>query len=535
MRNMKRKLFALLLTICLFLSGLPHYEVFADTTEQEEEETPEIVKVDLGITDFALAVGHEKEIIIPDYEYEGAILEKRVKWTFSKGAKAKLELTEEGKIRALGKGKVSLKVKVDYYKDETLIAQGSKFFYVYATRPNISVTDYSYNMYEKKTVNIPLEGCYSLSKVEFKSSSKKLNVKQKGLSLDVTPSKAGKYSVDVTVDEVEFKLNFEVYNLYFKKAPNTIADASSKNWVNGRSMICMKKNDRASLEAYGFDKDSKLKWTSSNPKAVYVSQTGKIRAKAIGQSVITVTGKVNGNPMSITYAVGVANSLELKAIRYGYKHWQSTYSQAKRMKANYYDCSSFVWRSYMNAGFNIGNVKNNYAPCAAAEALWCVQNNYMLYSGSVEVSKLLPGDIIFWTGSKNGRYKGIYHVDLYIGNNTKLTVPRERYLGATISNCMVARISGVKPTSFKAAKGNIDGKSGVKLTWKGVYGASGYQIVRCNRKTGKYTTIAKVKDTNYFDLKCKKNNTYAYKVRPYFKNGGKSYYGKYSQAINVKY
>ena len=247
MRNMKRKLFALLLTICLFLSGLPHYEVFADTTEQEEEETPEIVKVDLGITDFALAVGHEKEIIIPDYEYEGAILEKRVKWTFSKGAKAKLELTEEGKIRALGKGKVSLKVKVDYYKDETLIAQGSKFFYVYATRPNISVTDYSYNMYEKKTVNIPLEGCYSLSKVKFKSSSKKLNVKQKGLSLDVTPSKAGKYSVDVTVDEVEFKLNFEVYNLYFKKAPNTIADASSKNWVNGRSMICMKKNDRASL------------------------------------------------------------------------------------------------------------------------------------------------------------------------------------------------------------------------------------------------------------------------------------------------
>ena len=126
---MRRKIFALLLTICLFLSGLPHYEVFADTTEQEEE-TLEIVKVDLGITDFVLAVGHEKEIIIPDYEYEGEILEKRVKWTFSKGAKEKLEFTEEGKLRALGRGKVSLKVKVDYYKDETLIAQGSKFFYV---------------------------------------------------------------------------------------------------------------------------------------------------------------------------------------------------------------------------------------------------------------------------------------------------------------------------------------------------------------------------------------------------------------------
>ena len=530
----RKNLIMLVLTVCLMFTSIPQYTVMAASTEQEEEE-PVVEKVDLGLSDFVLAVGHEKEIVLPEYELEGVQLEKRVKWTLSKTAMKKFELTEDGNILAKEKGKVKVKVECGYYNGETLIAEGAKSFYIYVTDPKIQILDYCFNKYEQSQLVIPLEGCSKFSNINYKSSSKNLSVISKDNSLYVTPSKAGKYKVDVTIDEVDFHLTFEVYNLYFKRASYTIADASSKKWVSGRSMICLKKNDRASLEAYGFDKGSKLKWTSSNPKAVYVSQTGKIRAKAIGQSVITVTGKVNGNPMSITYAVGVANSLELKAIRYGYKHWQSTYSQAKRMKANYYDCSSFVWRSYMNAGFNIGNVKNNYAPCAAAEALWCVQNNYMLYSGTVEVSKLLPGDIIFWTGSKNGRYKGIYHVDLYIGNNTKLTVPRERYLGATISNCMVARISGVKPTSFKAAKGNIDGKSGVKLTWKGVYGASGYQIVRCNRKTGKYTTIAKVKDTNYFDLKCKKNNTYAYKVRPYFKNDGKSYYGKYSQAINVKY
>ena len=34
------------------------------------------------------------------------------------------------------------------------------------------------------------------------------------------------------------------------------------------------------------------------------------------------------------------------------------YSQEKRMQEGYYDCSSFVWRSYNAAGLKIGNVNS---------------------------------------------------------------------------------------------------------------------------------------------------------------------------------
>ena len=29
--------------------------------------------------------------------------------------------------------------------------------------------------------------------------------------------------------------------------------------------------------------------------------------------------------------------------------------------------------------------------------------------------KLRPGDLVFQTGAKNGRYKGIYHVEMFVG------------------------------------------------------------------------------------------------------------------------
>ena len=33
----------------------------------------------------------------------------------------------------------------------------------------------------------------------------------------------------------------------------------------------------------------------------------------------------------------------------------------------------------------------------------------------IQKMKLRPGDLIFKTGQKNGRYKGIYHVEMFVG------------------------------------------------------------------------------------------------------------------------
>ena len=88
------------------------------------------------------------------------------------------------------------------------------------------------------------------------------------------------------------------------------------------------------------------------------------------------------------------------------------YSQAKRMQHGFADCSSFVWRVFRSYGVNFGSA--TYAPTAAGIAQWLDQNRLTFAFSSA--SQLEPGDILFWGGRNNGRYRGIYHTGIYAGN-----------------------------------------------------------------------------------------------------------------------
>lgn len=90
------------------------------------------------------------------------------------------------------------------------------------------------------------------------------------------------------------------------------------------------------------------------------------------------------------------------------------------MNKVYFDCSSFVYRCYRAAGRYLVR-KTSWAPVAAD-----IGHYYVLKKKSVKPSgkiykaeKLRPGDLICFGGkkaSRNGRYKRIYHIALYIGN-----------------------------------------------------------------------------------------------------------------------
>ena len=84
-------------------------------------------------------------------------------------------------------------------------------------------------------------------------------------------------------------------------------------------------------------------------------------------------------------------------------------SQPKRMQEKFYDCSSLVWKSYHKNGVNFGMAY--YAPVAADMGKWCVQHKKLVSGGlsqaNIQNMKLNPGDVMFETGQKNGRYKGI--------------------------------------------------------------------------------------------------------------------------------
>lgn len=94
------------------------------------------------------------------------------------------------------------------------------------------------------------------------------------------------------------------------------------------------------------------------------------------------------------------------------------------LTANIFDCSSLAYRSYREVGIKI---RNGDAYSAAEECR--VLENW----GKVVGNSLVPGDLIFYGGKDNGRYKGIYHVAIYVGNG-KAVEARNPHMGVVYND-----------------------------------------------------------------------------------------------------
>lgn len=158
----------------------------------------------------------------------------------------------------------------------------------------------------------------------------------------------------------------------------------------------------------------KAVWSSSNPSVAKVSGNGSVRCKKTGNAVITA----KLGDVKLGCAVSVVSPGLLKTVNTAKKigaNWK--YSQPKRMQKGYYDCSSLVWKSYKKIKKMFGG--RSYAPVAADIAKWCANHKKMVTNSytwkQVQNMKLRPGDLLFKTGENNGRYKGIYHVEMFVG------------------------------------------------------------------------------------------------------------------------
>lgn len=83
------------------------------------------------------------------------------------------------------------------------------------------------------------------------------------------------------------------------------------------------------------------------------------------------------------------------------------------MQEGYYDCSSFVWRSYRAAGIKLGGV--DYPPTAADLAKSMEKEKKVIAYEYIDADDLKPGDLIFYASGENGRYGNIDHVAMYYG------------------------------------------------------------------------------------------------------------------------
>ncbi len=178
----------------------------------------------------------------------------------------------------------------------------------------------------------------------------------------------------------------------------------------GDSYLKTGKKKKLSISGYS----GKIVWTSSNKSVATVSSTGLVKAKKEGSSIIYAT---LSNGIKYGTVINCLSAKRLKIVKraiYIGKHWK--YSQKKRMSNGYYDCSALVWKAYKYGGKKL--VNGGSAPTAAAIGKWCVSHKKVpkgKVATNIQKMKYKPGALVFGTGAKNGRFRGIYHVEMFVG------------------------------------------------------------------------------------------------------------------------
>lgn len=93
------------------------------------------------------------------------------------------------------------------------------------------------------------------------------------------------------------------------------------------------------------------------------------------------------------------------------------------------------------------------------------------------------------------------------------------------------------PTKCSSFKKKAVSSNKITLKWKKNKSVSGYEIYRSTKKNSGYKkvkTISRQKTTTAAVSKLKANKTYYFKIRGYYKTGGKKIYGSYSKPIKIK-
>lgn len=329
-----------------------------------------------------------------------------INFAYTVSEQSVLSIAEDGTYKAMKPGNVYVTVRGFTNGGRTVFSA----YYWFAVYPDMStvsfektsVTEYVFDNYGKATAvklrsNTVLSEYIENVSVTYSSSNSRMYVScsLNNNVLNITSYSKGSTVITITINGKVFKINLKIVQV-------KLSDNS----------ILLTKGKTKKLTIKGISQ--KAAWKSSNSKIASIDSKGKIKAKKTGNVIITA--KLAGGKLGCV--VSVTTSTIKKAISKAKQIVKtSTYSQPKRMQKGYYDCSSLVWRSYAAAGKYLGS--KSYAPTSADLAKWCAGKKKMVKGGFSEKNiaklKCKAGDLMFETGAKNGRYKGIYHVEMFIG------------------------------------------------------------------------------------------------------------------------
>lgn len=342
-------------------------------------------------------------------EEDSYLYKNIVRTTYQSSDSSIFDIKEDGSYTVLKSGYIDITV-IGWNEENEIIYEGTKSIVtggdVSATTldktsfqgyiPDQLYSDSAMNEVTVSLVDAPeLRYCSFVVDDDVNSAvSYHLDRKKRCITLSATCE--GTFTFKFRLNRKEFLIKIKINRVYMKK-----------------DSLLLTQKGKYSLSLKGYK--GKLKWYSTNKKVATVTQKGNVSAKKkSGCSIIYV----QMGDCRIGCAVNVVTAKMKNVINTAKKIGRTCkYSQPKRMRAGFYDCSSLVWKSYRKIGKTFGD--KHYAPVAASIAKWCAVRKRMIKGGmsykNLQAMKFKPGDLLFPSGSNNKRYKGIYHVEMFVG------------------------------------------------------------------------------------------------------------------------
>lgn len=190
--------------------------------------------------------------------------------------------------------------------------------------------------------------------------------------------------------------------------------------------VIMYKGQTKDITISGLNANSTVYAKSANTylKAQHLGG-GNVRlvASATGHATLNITA--DGREMSILVEIASKKGYQASRKAIAISKTKTKYSQARRMSGKNYDCSSLVSRVYRKYKVYFGS-KKGWSPVAAALGKYCAKHKKTVAKKSVNYTSLLPGDVIFISDWRNGRYKNITHTEMYVGGAMDVSASSSR-------------------------------------------------------------------------------------------------------------
>lgn len=374
------------------------YRVRVDGKWVKGESDCDIEVIDSGIVQqqTAVAVKAKKSLTLKNIEKEGLGISK-TEWSSSDPAV--VQVSSKGMLTGKKEGSATVMAAVSY-------SDGSAQEFitnVKVSQPKAASKAVVLSL--GKSQKVKLEGLNAYSTVDWEVKDKALaSIDANGVV--TAGNQAGKTEITVVADGKSIKQKLIVTNPQLKSSEAMLATGKTKK-----------------MPVTGASSKSKITYLSKNTAVAIVSKSGVIKGKSSGKAKIVA--KVDG--VKLVFQVKVVHKRALAACEKGLKIINSSrYSQARRMSHGYYDCSSLVFRAYGCDSGLLGGMPS-WAPTAASMAAHLERAGKVISYGGLDASKLMPGDLIFYSRGGNGRYRNIYHVSMYYGNGYRLEKPLRAY------------------------------------------------------------------------------------------------------------